>query len=124
MYDQILNTTSVQVLKKLQDYTVLKQKVIANNIANVETPGFRAKDVSFKDEFAKALRDGEFEKAFSLEPKVYERNDISVRNDGNNVDIEKEMIELQKNRMKYEVYVELLKNRFKLVKDLFAELKS
>ena len=78
MFDKLLNTTSIQVIKKLQDYSVLKQKVIANNIANVETPGFKAKDISFKEEFSQALQKGDFERAMQIKPKVYVRNDLSL----------------------------------------------
>ena len=124
MFDNLLNSTSIQIIKKLQDYVVVKQKVIANNIANVETPGFKAKDVNFKEEFSSALKKGDFSVAMQVKPTVYVRNDLSLRNDGNNVDLEKEMIELQKNRMKFEVYTEILKNRYRRVRDLFTELKT
>ena len=124
MFDQLLNSPSINVIKKIQDYVVVKQRVIANNIANVETPGFKAKDVAFKDEFQKALQTGDFNRAMQIQPSVYETNDAPLRNDGNNVDLEKEMIELQKNKMKFDVYTEILRNRYKLVKDLFIELKQ
>jgi len=124
MFEKLLNTTSIQIIKKMQDFAVIKQKVVANNIANVETPGFKAKDVSFKEEFSEALQKGDFVQAMQVEPKVYVRNDLSLRNDGNNVDLEKEMIELQKNRMKFDIYTELLKNRYSRIKDLFNQLKT
>lgn len=124
MFDQLLNSPSINIIKKIQDYVVVKQRVIANNIANVETPGFKAKDVAFKDEFQKALQTGDFNRAMQIQPSVYETNDATLRNDGNNVDLEKEMIELQKNKMKFDVYTEILRNRYKLVKDLFIELKQ
>ena len=108
----------------MQDYVVVKQKVLANNIANVETPGFKAKDVNFQNEFSEALKKGDFASAMNLQPKVYVRNDLSIRNDGNNVDLEKEMIELQKNKMKFDIYTQLLKNRYRRVRDLFTELKT
>jgi len=124
MFDKILNSTSIQIIKKMQDYVVVKQKVLANNIANVETPGFKAKDVNFQNEFSEALKKGDFASAMNLQPKVYVRNDLSIRNDGNSVDLEKEMIELQKNRMKFDIYTQLLKNRYRRVRDLFTELKT
>ncbi|MCK5706631.1 MAG: flagellar basal body rod protein FlgB [Candidatus Aureabacteria bacterium] len=122
MFDRILNTTSINVMKKLMDCSAIRQKVIANNIANVETPGFKAKDVSFKGEFVNALKSGEFDRAFRIEPVVIERNDLSLRNDGNNVDLEKEMVELQKNRMKFSIYTDILKGRYKKIKELFTHL--
>ena len=124
MFDQLLNNPSILVMKKLQDYTMVKQKVIANNIANVETPGFKAKDVSFKAAFEHALQNGDVMGAMQVQSEVFERNDAPLRNDGNNVDLEKEMIDLQKNKMRFDVYTEILRNRYKLVKDLFAELKA
>ena len=123
MFDKILNSDSIKILKKLQEYTILKQKVIANNIANVETPGFKAKDVRFVDEFEKALKAGDIENALNVKPVVYERNDLPVRNDGNNVNIEKEMVELQKNKMRFEVYSELLRKKYKMIKEMFTDMK-
>ncbi len=124
MFDQLLNNSEVQVLKKLQDFSVLKQKVIANNIANIETPGFKAKDVVFKQEFQKALQQGEFDRAMRIEGSVVARNDLSMRNDGNNVNLENEMLALQKNQMKFDIYTELLKSRYKKIKDLFTDLQK
>ena len=124
MFDQLLNNSEVQVLKKLQDFSVLKQKVIANNIANIETPGFKAKDVVFKQEFQKALQQGEFDKAMRIEGRVVVRNDLSMRNDGNTVNLENEMLALQKNQMKFDIYTELLKSRYKKIKDLFTDLQK
>ena len=124
MFDQLLNNSSIRIVKKLQDYAAVKQRVIANNIANVETPGFRAKDVSFKEEFVKALQSGEMESAFKIEPVVFEINDLAIKNDGNNVNLEKEMVELQKNKMKFDIYTDVLRNRYRLIKDLFANLQK
>jgi flagellar basal-body rod protein FlgB len=124
MLDRILNNTSIEILKKLQDYTLVKQNVVANNIANVETPGFRAKDVSFQEEFADALKGGDFEKAMMIQPTVFERTDVPLRNDGSNVNLDREMVELQKNKTKYDIYTEILRNRFKLLKDTIADLKA
>lgn len=123
MFDKILNSDSIRILKKLQSYTILKQKVIANNIANVETPGFKAKDVRFAEEFERALKSGDINSAMQVKPIVYTRNDLPVRNDGNNVDIDKEIVELQKNKLRFEVYTEMLRKKYKMLKEAFTDLK-
>jgi len=123
MFDKILNSDSIRILKKLQEYTILKQKVIANNIANVETPGFKAKDVKFVEEFERALKSGDLQSALRIKPVVYVRKDLPVRNDGNNVNLEKEMVELQKNKMRFEVYSEMLRKKYKMIKEMFADMK-
>jgi flagellar basal-body rod protein FlgB len=123
MIDKIFNIGSNQVVKKVLDYSATRQRVIANNIANVETPGFKAKDVSFEKEFMNALKNNDVERALEIQPSVYETDNISLRNDGNNVDLEKEIVSLEKNRSTFDIFGEIIKRNYRNIRDLFTNLR-
>lgn len=72
----------------------LKQNLISQNIANYETPDYKAKKVSFQDLLEDARRDGETEGKYHFMATVYQDDTTMVRPDGNNVDLEKENMDL------------------------------
>lgn len=102
----------INVLDKAADASWLRNEAIANNIANVSTPGYKREDVTFESELSKALSHTQFSsmdekvknlKASQLKPRTYkDYTDYSYRLDGNNVDIDTENAILAKNQLKYE----------------------
>lgn len=110
---------SATLLEKMLDVSSVKHKVIANNIANVNTPGYKKMDVSFADQLEKALNESSVNKFDALQPKiVISKEDTSetVRNDGNNVDMDKEVSSLVKNTLSYNIYTQLLSKKFEGIK--------
>ena len=110
---------SATLLEKMLDVSSVKHKVIANNIANVNTPGYKKMDVSFADQLEKALNESSVNKFDALQPKiVISKEDTSetVRNDGNNVDMDKEVSSLVKNTLSYNIYTQLLAKKFEGIK--------
>ncbi|HHT9108111.1 MAG TPA: flagellar basal body rod protein FlgB [Candidatus Wunengus sp. YC63] len=110
---------SATLLEKMLDVSSVKHKVIANNIANVNTPGYKKMDVSFADQLEKALNESSVNKFDALQPKiVISKEDTSetVRNDGNNVDMDKEVSSLVKNTLSYNIYTQLLSKKFEDIK--------
>ncbi len=110
---------SAALLEKMLDVSSIKHKVIANNIANVNTPGYKKMDVSFADQLEKALNENSVNKFNALQPKiVISKEDTSetVRNDGNNVDMDKEVSSLVKNTLSYNIYTQLLSKKFEGIK--------
>ena len=114
----------VNVLGKAADGAWRRNEVIANNIANADTPNYKRKDVSFESELKHALKASKYE---SLDSKVSSLNDhldritpttyvdsarFSYRLDGNNVDIDTENVELASNQIKYNGIVQSLNNEF------------
>ncbi len=101
----------VNVLDKAADAAWLRNEAINNNIANVSTPEYKRKDVSFEAELQQALRGSRYlstdKKVSNLRvsevtPRVYtDAEGFSYRLDGNNVDIETENVLLAKNQIKY-----------------------
>jgi flagellar basal-body rod protein FlgB len=103
--------TSAVIAKSL-DASGMRHRIIADNIANVETPGFTRSDVSFESSLQQALENEAGENVLDqideLQPDV-EPDVLSVaRPDGNNVSIDKEMTELTKNALRYETLIQLM----------------
>ena len=109
-----LDTLTLRALESGLDAASLRQRVLTDNIANVDTPGFKRSDVDFPSVMAKAMRDHEVppiplkmtsEKhlpGVMFNPGlVVKDNSTTWRNDGNNVDIEREMANLAKNGLYY-----------------------
>jgi flagellar basal-body rod protein FlgB len=93
----------------------LRQEVLANNLANAETPGFRRSDVDFHSTLAQAMKTGDAEviesTAFSpqTDPQV-------LRADGNGVDIDVESATMAKNALEYEALVSVARARIMMLK--------
>lgn len=123
MLEQIFNAPSMHYLSRGIEAASLRQGVIANNIANVNTPEFKKSEVLFEDMLAQELRgpskdkDGKLklvrthgkhigapkaEKPFRAEPVVKLRTETTMRTDGNNVDIDEEMARLSQNQLYYQ----------------------
>ena len=110
---------SATLLEKMLDVSSVKHKVIANNIANVNTPGYKKMDVSFADQLEKAVNESSMNKFDTLQPKIViskEDSSETVRNDGNNVDMDKEVSSLVKNTLSYNIYTQLLSKKFEDIK--------
>jgi flagellar basal-body rod protein FlgB len=121
--------SSVNTLQKGINASWLRNEVISNNIANVDTPGFKASRVQFEEILSETVEaDGELEmavtdeghipgsgaSAFSrVEPEVFTDETTSTRLDGNNVNIENEMVELAKNSIEYYATVSKINSEFR-----------
>ncbi len=82
--------------------TEKRQSVIANNLANINTPGFKRSDVEFGDALAQALQfSGTAEAVGAVTPIVKTDNVSSMRVDGNNVDIDREASYLAQNQLQF-----------------------
>lgn len=104
-------TASIDVLARLLDVADLRHRVIAQNMANVNTPGYHRKQVDFEDAFQKALQKPEG-KPLQVEPKVVEGpGSLQSRVDGNTVDIDLEMAQLAKNTLLYQAFAQIIAHR-------------
>lgn len=87
------------LLSKLVDVTTLRHKVLSQNVANVNTPGYRKLAVTFDETLAARLdREGDSSMR-RLQAQVVEDNSSPDRIDGNNVDIDREMMRVNKNTL-------------------------
>ena len=101
----------INVLDKAADAAWLRNDAIANNIANVDTPGYKRQDITFESELNRALgkrrylsMDAKVARLTKteLKPRTYtDHANYSYRMDGNNVDIDTENVYLAENQIKY-----------------------
>lgn len=97
-----------QDLQKYMDLVSMRQKLVAANIANADTPGYRTRDIDFQFEF-ETLNQGET-------PNVIEVPDLKVKNDGNDVSLDRESRMLAENDLRFRMASSLLKDKFSMIK--------
>jgi flagellar basal-body rod protein FlgB len=118
-----LFSNTVSTLEKALNYSSAKQKVISQNIANVDTPNYKAKDVSFKAQFEHALgqsfqsnrsdaRHFEFGSRVSSGPGMVTKKNVNYNENGNSVDLDKEMADLATNQIYYNALTERINGKF------------
>jgi flagellar basal-body rod protein FlgB len=121
MIDPIFHSDNYQLARKLLDASALRQEAIASNIANAETPGYRRLDVAadFADQLKARTRTGELGRMADddLKPVLVQDPHVrSVRPDGNSVDIEKELLAMNKNSVEYEFLADVVSTNIKQLK--------
>ena len=105
-----LNNNAMLLAQKSLDVSWAKQKLALDNIANVDTPGYKAKYALFEDELKQRLygldRKGsarEIRQAIKdARMEIRQREDESIRMDGNNVNMDVEELEVSRNTLQYE----------------------
>lgn len=90
----------------------LRQRAIAGNVANLETPGYRRVDVKFEDLLAKAMNSSGDVDPMSVEPEVFEPNNTAVKSNGNDVSLEVEVGAMVKNTLRHKTYIRLLQKKY------------
>jgi flagellar basal-body rod protein FlgB len=126
---------SVDTMQKGLGASWLRNEVISNNIANVDTPGFKASHVRFEELIAEAAGEDGVEdgglpltvtnerhipgkagagaRISDVEPEIVIDQATSARLDGNNVNVENEMVELAKNSINYYTTVNKINSEFR-----------
>jgi len=110
----LLNNIGAEILIKGLDALWMRQRVISNNIANATTPGYKSKSVEFENVLKSVLNRDNIDKgtlkraASKLNPELVERDWISDSEDGNNVVLDKENIELARAQLQYSALVTAL----------------
>ena len=113
--DFLSDVTSKSLAKTL-DASALRQRAISNNIANVETPGYKRSYVAFEDEL-RTIMNGDSptisdrQALNELEPISQTDMASPARSDGNNVNIDAEIADLAKNSLKYKALATILEAR-------------
>jgi len=113
---------------------VTRQRAVAHNMSNVNTPGFKRLQVNFEDELKNALLgyNGKLylkttkskhisNKTDKFEPEISRDNSMGSRADGNNVDIDKEMISMVKNNIYYNTAINQLNKRIAMMKYIASD---
>jgi flagellar basal-body rod protein FlgB len=117
MIDPIFQTDNYQLARKLLDVAVLRQEAISTNVANAETPGFHRLDVApdFAVQLKAHMAAGNFvQTADTLKPALAEDPTArSVRPDGNSVEIERELLAMNRNAVEYDYLSEVVSGNLK-----------
>ncbi len=90
-----------------------RQQVVAANIANVDTPGYKTKDVDFHHQLAALTGDSE--------PAVSEVANLRIKNDGNNVNIDRESRLLAENSLHFSVASALVRDEIKNIRSAISD---
>jgi flagellar basal-body rod protein FlgB len=99
----------------------LRQKAIANNIANLQTPGYRRIDVKFQELLAKALDRSGAVDLEEIKPQIHQPEQTPVKSNGNDVNLEAEVGEMVKNALLHKVYIRLLNRKYSQIELAISE---
>ena len=121
---------NLDILKRSMDVSLLRREVIADNIANSDTPDFKRTTINFESQLKRAL-DSEYVKPFpalltderhmtferpmdyrEVQPKKVWDYLSTAKNNGNNVDIEVETMNMLQNQLLYQTMSTVVQNQF------------
>lgn len=120
--------STIQTLEQGLNFSATKGKVIAQNIANIDTPNYKAKDVNFKDVFSE-IKANSLEayktnsrhidfKSRTMHPGVFNYSNLRYRHDGNGVDMDKEQSNLASNQIYFNAAVDRLNGKFNTLQNV------
>lgn len=108
---------TAQSLTRLLDATSMRHRVLAGNLANAETPGYVRQDVAFEEALSEAVKSGDFS-GFDL--KIQSDTTKPVRADGNNIQLDEELAELNKNALLHQTALQILQNRMAMERSVIT----
>jgi flagellar basal-body rod protein FlgB len=100
----------IDLLHGYLNVAVDRQQVITANMANVDTPGYHARDINFQAALTQAMNNEATGQ--QIEPASIEVEDLPERPDGNNVNIDRESMLLSETQLQYQMGVALIKDQF------------
>ena len=139
---KILDDRTMRALEVALDVASARHQVIASNVANVNTPGFKAADVDFVSSLEQAMAGRAQSTGLRLEGRATRAGHLaisgpapaaqspivqtvddgaSMKVDGNNVDIDLEMAKMAENATMYNTFAQLVSNKFSLLKYVISE---
>ena len=104
------------LLTSMMDMLSARHKVMAENIAHVNTSNYRRRQFTFDKALKEALGNGSQEAYQNIRESTERTNNTPVRNNGNNVDIDVEMVSMDQNSVLYEIYTQLYQQKSQMVK--------
>ncbi len=102
-------------LEYYMDLLSARQKLVASNIANLDTPGYRTRDIDFHFEFMSEVE--------GVPSNVVEPGGLKVKSDGNNVDMDREARLLSENAIRFNAATNLLRGQIRMVRSAIQEGK-
>jgi len=112
----MIETSMTEALSQFLDVDVARYKLVSSNLANVDTPGYHARDLDFRAELRRAATSAALEEEYpglaSFTPVARQLRGLVERPDGNNVNVDRESLVLAESQMKFNLGVQLLKDQF------------
>lgn len=106
-------------IERYMDLLSARQKLVAANIANADTPGYKTRDLDFQAEFQSATA-----QISSASPVAVEVPGLKVKNDGNNVSVDREARLLAENALRFHMASELMRSELRMVRSAVTEGKN
>jgi len=103
-------------IERYMDLLSARQRLVAANIANVDTPGYHTRDVDFQAEFRSRVQ--------GMRVAAREVAELPVKNDGNNVSLDREARLLAENALRFNLASNLLRSQIRMVRSAIDEGKS
>jgi flagellar basal-body rod protein FlgB len=100
-------------LERYMDLLSARQKLVVSNIANADTPGYKTRDIDFQSEFRNAIDPSR--------PRASEIAGLKTKNDGNNVNIDRESRLLAENDLRFGIATNLLRTKLKMLRSAIEE---
>ncbi|WP_062105082.1 flagellar basal body rod protein FlgB [Bacillus niameyensis] len=116
-----LFSNTIRSLENGLNYSAVKHKVIAQNIANVDVPNYKSKGVEFRQVLEDANKTLNLNRTDSRHldlntsnstPKIFTKQNLQYQDNGNNVDVDQEMSDLAQNQIYYQALIERLNGNF------------
>jgi flagellar basal-body rod protein FlgB len=120
------------VLEKAMDLRSTKHNVVMSNIANMDTPNYKAFDVIIEEEMEKSTGQDDMTRvkrthqkhltgrhgtADDVQPTLDKTRQTTLRKDGNTVDLDREMAKLSENNLMYDALAQIVSKKFQGLKD-------
>lgn len=99
-------------VERYMDLLTARQKLVASNIANADTPGYHTQDIDFQTEFQNAA---------GGPPRTIEVQGLQVKNDGNDVSLDRESRLLSENAMRFQLASNLLRSEMRILRSAIQE---
>ena len=91
----------------------IRQKAIASNVANLQTPGYRSVDVQFEELLDKAMESSDAFDLADIQSELYEPGTTAIQKNGNDVSLEVEVGKMVKNTLRHKAYIGLLQTKYR-----------
>ena len=114
MLDRLANQ-----IETYMDLLSARQRLVASNIANADTPGYRTRDIDFQAEFQNAAGYPQ-----GTPPREVEVDGLRLKNDGNDVSLDRESRLLAENALRFQLASNLLRSQIRIVRSAIQEGKS
>lgn len=125
---RVLRDVTSEALKTALGGLTARQRAVAGNLANVETPGYQPRRVAFEEHLRSALSQGRGKRGLqavqavqAVRPEVTRAAGPPLRRDGSGVDLEQELVQLAESGVHYQATVKLLSRKLALLRTAIRE---